>query len=400
VHLVVTLAPLTGVNFDEIVDRRHTDSVKWDGRIAMFGRDDVLPLWVADSDFAVAPPIQQALVRRAMHPIYGYSQAADDLLPLVMSWQKERHGWHIQPDCLATVPAVVPTLYAAVRSLTQPGDAVIVQPPVYTPFFNAVTDNNRRLLLNPLKQVLGYYQIDFEQLEECAKQGAKLMLLCSPHNPIGRVWSRAELLTLLDMARRYDITLVCDEIHADLVYQQHKHHPLLSLAESSDKLISVFSPSKTFNMPGLSMAFMVATDALLRERVVAEFKGLHIESNHPFSLTAVQAAYAQGAPWLDAMMLYLAQTQQQVVDFVEHRLPKVSVRASEATFLMWLDFNELGLDDQALQRLLIQQAKVGLSAGDRYGQGGEGFMRLNIAAPSALVMQALQQIEQALAKAL
>lgn len=393
---VVTTSQPSDADFDALIPRLNTNSVKWDGRNAAFGTDDVLPLWVADGDFAVANPIQQALLQRVQHPIYGYTQHPHQLRQLLIDWQFQRHGWAIEPDWLVTMPGVVPTLCAAVKSLTQEGDAVIVQPPVYTPFFSAVTDNNRRLMLNPLKQRNGHYEMDFEQLEQCAKQGAKLLLLCSPHNPIGRVWTREELTKLIDISQRYGMTILSDEIHADLVYAPHQHIPLLSLDDFSDKLVTVFAPSKTFNMPGLGMAFMVASDPLLRAKLAAEFNTLHIESNNPFTLTAVQAAYAQGASWVDALLPYLAQTQQQVITFIRRRVPQITVQPSQGTFLMWLDCRSLGLNDKALQAFLVEKAQVGLSAGINYGQGGEGFVRLNIAAPRALVMQALTQIEQAL----
>ena len=393
---VVSTTHYSSPDFDAVISRLNTNSVKWDGRTAVFGTDNVTPLWVADGDFAVANPIQQALLQRAEHPIYGYTRHPNELTQLLINWQLQRYGWAIEPDWLVNMPGVVPTLYAAVKALTKEGDAVIVQPPVYTPFFSAVTDNNRRLLLNPLKNNDGHYEMDFEHLEECAKQGARLLLLCSPHNPIGRVWTRDELLKLIDISNRYDMTIISDEIHADLVYAPHRHVPLLSLDDLSNKLATVFAPGKTFNMPGLGMAFMVASDPGLRAQLVSEFKTLHIESNNPFTLTAVQAAYAQGADWVDALLPYLAETQQQVIEFIHQHLPQIKVQSSEGTFLMWLDFSSLGLDDKKLHTFLVEQAKVGLSAGTLYGQAGSGFMRLNIAAPRALVIQALKQIKQAL----
>lgn len=388
----------TGPNFDQVINRVNTDSVKWDGRVAVFGTDDVLPLWVADGDFAVANPIQQALIARANHPIYGYTRHPHELTELLIQWQAQRHGWSIEPEWLVTMPGVVPTLYAAVKALTKEGDAVIIQPPVYTPFFSAVTDNNRRLLLNPLKQVNGRYEMDFDHLEDCAKQGAKLLLLCSPHNPVGRVWTREELNKLIDISNRYDLIIISDEIHADLVFAPNQHTPLVSLDDLSDKLVTIFAPGKTFNMPGLGMAFMVASDPELRAKLVAEFKTLHIESNNPFSLAAISAAYAQGTDWVDALLPYLAETQQQVLAFMQAKLPQITVQPSEGTFLMWLDFKALGLEDKALQALLVEKAKVGMSPGTLYGQAGSGFMRLNIAAPRALVMQALDQIKGALGR--
>ncbi|MEW5838882.1 MAG: PatB family C-S lyase [Pseudomonadota bacterium] len=388
--------PMPAFDFDQSINRLGTDSVKWDGRAAVFGSEDVTPLWVADMDFAVPEAVQQALATRAAHPVYGYTQIPERLYLSLMDWLQKRHAWGVERDWIAPTPGVVPVLYAAVRALTAAGEAVIVQPPVYTPFFSAVTDNDRRLMLNPLREENGSYRMDFEHLERCAADGGKLLLLCSPHNPVGRVWRRDELQTLLDIARKHDMTIVSDEIHADLVYAPNQLIPLASLEEFPERVITAVAPSKTFNIPGLGLAFMLAGDPELRSRVRAEFTRLHIEANNPFSLVATEAAYQHGAPWLEALMSYLAQTQDWVLDYCAQHLPKIRALRSEGTFLMWLDCRALGLDDASLQRLLVEKARVGLSPGTLYGQGGEGFMRLNLGAPRSLIEQAMQRIKQAL----
>ncbi|OYY74132.1 MAG: aminotransferase [Gammaproteobacteria bacterium 28-57-27] len=388
------------IDFGQSIDRQGTDSVKWDGRAAIFGTDDVVPLWVADMDFASPPAVRAALVERAAHPVYGYTQVPERLYDSLIGWQKQRHGWEVERDWAAVTPGVVPVLYAAVRALTRAGEGVIVQPPVYTPFFSAVTENDRRLMLNPLREQDGHYSMDFDNLEQCARDGGKLLLLCSPHNPVGRVWRRDELQTLLDIARKHDLIVVSDEIHADLVYAPNTHIPLAMLEDMPERVMTVLAPSKSFNIPGMGLAFMLCGEPELRSRVRAEFTRLHIESNNPFSLVAAEAAYRHGAGWLDVLMHYLAKTQDLVLDYCAAYLPGIRALRSEGTFLMWLDCRALaqarGLDDRALLRLLVEKAKVGMSSGVIYGQGGEGFMRLNIGAPRQVIMDALERIKQAL----
>ncbi len=384
------------IDFEQSISRQATDSVKWDGRAAVFGTDDVVPLWVADMDFAAPPEVRAALAARAAHPVYGYTQVPERLFESLIGWQKQRHGWEVERDWAAVMPGVVPVLYAAVRALTREGEGVIVQPPVYTPFFSAVTENDRRLLLNPLRLQDGHYSMDFEQLEQCARDGGKLLLLCSPHNPVGRVWRRDELETVLEIARKHDLIVVSDEIHADLVYAPNRHIPLATLEDFPERVITALAPSKSFNIPGMGLAFMLCGEPELRSRLRAEFTRLHIESNNPFSLVAAEAAYRHGADWLDALLAYLAETQEAVLDYCAAHLPGIRALRSEGTFLMWLDCRELmqarGLDDKALQKLFVEKSKVGMSPGTLYGQAGAGFMRLNLGAPRQVVMDALERL--------
>ena len=387
------------IDFDQNISRLGTDSVKWDGRSAVFGTDDVVPLWVADMDFAAPPAVRSALAARAAHPVYGYTQFPERLYAALIGWQKQRHGWEVEREWIAPTPGVVPVLYAAVRAFTRAGEGVIVQPPVYTPFFSAVTENDRRLLLNPLRLQDGHYSMDFDNLEQCARDGGKLLLLCSPHNPVGRVWRRDELETLLAIARKHDLIVVSDEIHADLVYAPNTHIPLATLEDFPERVITAVAPSKTFNIPGLGLAFMLCAEPEMRSRLRQEFTRLHIETNNPFSLVAAEAAYRHGEPWLDALLAYLSQTQDAVLDYCAAHLPGIRALRSEGTFLMWLDCRALmkarGLDDKAMQKLLVEKAKVGMSSGAIYGQAGEGFMRLNLGAPRQVVMDALERIHQA-----
>lgn len=379
-------------NFDQVIDRNGTSSVKYDGRQSYFGTSDVLPMWVADMDFAAPEAVTKALRTRAAHPVYGYTQYPDSVYAALIGWLQRRFGWDIRQEWVIWSPGVVPSLFAAVQAFTQPGDSVIVQPPVYFPFFSAVTHSERKLLLNPLQLEQGRYRINFEQLEQQAKT-AKLMLLCSPHNPVGRVWSRDELQTLLEIARHHNMLILSDEIHADLVYPENRHIPLAQLAGKDSRVITTVAPSKTFNIPGLGLSAMIVPDAEQRLALKYVFDSLHVSASNPFSVAAFEAAYNHGDAWLEALMLYLQETRRQVAQFLAQRLPQIRLIGSEGTYLLWLDCRALELDDAALQQLFVQQAKVGMSPGTAFGVGGSGFMRLNIGAPRAVVMQALSQID-------
>lgn len=383
-------------DFDRPIDRTGTAALKWDARRQVFGREDLIPLWVADMDFAAPEQVTQALVERARHPIYGYSLHPDSLFEALADWLRERHHWHIERDWVLWVPGVVPSLNAAVLSLTQPGEGVIVQPPVYPPFFSAVTTTGRGLVENPLIEVAGRYQMDLDHLEHCAAQGAKLLLLCSPHNPVGRVWTEDELQAVLTIARRHGLTILSDEIHHDLIYPGVQHTPLARLTGNAPDIVSAVAPSKTFNIPGLGLSALIAPDPERRAKLKAAFDQLHIIASNPFSMTAFAAAYRHGGPWLDALRAYLANSRDFALDFVARRLPGVRAIAPQGTYLLWLDCRGLNLQDPALQRLLVDQARVGLSPGVQFGIGGQGHMRLNLGAPRALIAEALERIAGAL----
>ncbi len=384
------------IDFDRVIERNGTASVKWDGRGAHFGTTEVTPLWVADMDFAAPEVVTQALVERAQHPVYGYTLYPDSAYDVLIGWLQRRHGWRVERDWIVMAPGVVPSLYAAVHAFTQPGDGVIVQPPVYFPFFSAVTTPGRRLLENPLRLDGERYSIDFAHLERCAAEGARLMLLCSPHNPVGRVWTVAELRELLRIARRHDIVILSDEIHHDLIYPGERHHPLATLAEGGDRIITAVAPSKTFNIPGLGLSALIVPDAGHRQRLHQSFDLLHAGNYNPFSIVAFEAGYRNGDAWLDALMTYLAQTRAAVSAFIASKLPGIRVIPAQGTYLLWLDCRGMGLDDATLMACFIQ-AGAGLSPGTVFGAGGSGFMRLNIGAPKAVILAALDRLVATLA---
>ena len=382
------------INFDQIISRAGTTSLKYDARKAYFSSEDVIPLWVADMDFAAPEEVTEALIQRASHPIYGYTLYPDSLFTVMQNWFQQRHNWSIDRKSILMCPGVVPSMHAAIEALSDVGNSVIVQPPIYPPFFSAITETGRKLIENPLKLKSGIYGIDFEHLEQCAASGAKLLLLCSPHNPVGRVWQQHELEGVLDIARRYQLTIISDEIHADLIYPEYKHIPLATLADDV-AIVTAVSPSKTFNIPGLGLSCLVTNKREHWQAIKKVFDGWHVSASNPFSITAFEAAYADGESWLDELMHYLDETRKQVNAFFEKNIPKIKVIDSQGTYLLWLDCREMGLNDEQLKSFFIDKAKVGMNPGNSFGEVGSGFMRMNIAAPRTIILEACQRILQA-----
>ncbi|QSA95849.1 MalY/PatB family protein [Methylococcus sp. EFPC2] len=383
-------------DFDTPIPREGTDTSKYGARQAIFGTEDVIPLWVADMDFAAPGYVTAAVKARAEHPIYGYTEYPPRLADSLIAWLRGRHGWVVEREWIVYTPGVVTGLFAAATAYAQAGEGVIVQSPVYHPFFSAVTVTGRKLLLNPLIRVGERYRFDLESLEQLAAQGARVLFLCSPHNPVGRVWTRDELSEVLAIARRYGLTVLSDEIWADLVYPGHKHTPLGLLAGENDAVITAVAPSKTFNIPGLGLSAFIVPDAGRRAAFVHTLESLHVEARNPFGIAAFEAAYSGGTDWLDALLAYLAGNRDFVVDYLARHVPAIKVVPPEGTYLLWLDCRELGMNDASLKRFFIEQARVGLSPGVLFGAAGSGYMRLNIGAPRATIAEALERIARAL----
>jgi cysteine-S-conjugate beta-lyase len=382
------------IDFDKLIHCEGKNSVKFDGRQSYFGTTDVMPLWVADMDFAAPDCVQHALQERIQHPVFGYTFYPESLYQSIIDWFQRQHNWKIERNWILMAPGVVPSLFAAIQAVTKAGDAVIVQPPVYFPFFTSVTTNNRTLLLNPLRDTQGRYDIDFEHLEHCAKQGAKLLMFCSPHNPVGRVWTEAELQEVLRIARLYDLTILSDDIHADLTYSGIKHTMLGCLAQPGDKIITTVAPNKTFNIPGLGLSALIIPDAEQRRNINNVFESLHVRNTNPLSIVAFEAAYKGGDAWLKALMQYLETTRDFAENYIAQHLPKIKLVKPEATYLLWLDCRELGMPDTQLHDFFIKQCKLGLSPGTAFGDAGSGFMRMNIGTRKAVIEEALQSISR------
>lgn len=383
-----------GFDFDHEIDREGSHSVKYDGRQGMFGKSDVIPVWVADMDFATPPAVTRALAQRAAHPIYGYTLFPDSLYDSLIDWMLRRHGWTIQRDWIVMCPGVVPSLNAAVMAFTQPGESVIIQPPVYFPFFSAVTQTGRKLIPNPLQLENGRYTIDFDHLEQCAKN-ARLLLLCSPHNPVGRVWNSDELERLLAIAAKHDVVVFSDEIHADLIYPGHQHHAIATLPQNTGKIITAVAPSKTFNIPGLNLSTLIIPDQSIRNSIMQVFNNMHVSASNPFSITAFETAYREGEAWLDELLIYLRDTRDSVTAFLATYLPEIKIIQPEGTYLLWLDCRTLDMTDAQLKHFFIHEAGIGMSPGILFGNEGSGFMRLNIGAPRRTILSVLKHIREA-----
>jgi cystathionine beta-lyase len=393
---------LSNHDFNSDINRAGTASLKYDGRQTMFGAAEVIPLWVADMDFAAPPAVARALAERAAHPIYGYTVYPDSLYESLIDWLSRRHDWEVQREWIVMCPGVVPSLHAAVMAFAESGDSVIVQPPVYFPFFSAVTSTGRQLVHNPLRLGNNRYSIDFDHLEQCAA-GARLLLLCSPHNPVGRVWSKQELECILRIARKHDLVIFSDEIHADLVYAGNKHHTLSTLAgtlgESAPHIITAVAPSKTFNIPGLNLSTLIVPDPECRRALVQAFDAMHVSAANPFSIAAFEAAYREGEAWLDALLIYLRQSRDYVAEYLIAHLPEIRLIEPEGTYLLWLDCSALktglGINDAQLRHFFVHEAGVGMSPGTLFGEAGSGFMRMNIGAPRHIIKTALEGIRKA-----
>jgi cysteine-S-conjugate beta-lyase len=383
-------------DFDQTILRAGSGALKYDARQAIFGRADVQPMWVADMDFAAPEAVTRALQGRAAHPVYGYTQCPESLYEVLICWVAQRHSWQVERDWIMLCPGVVPSLNATVLALTQLGDAVVVQPPVYFPFFSAVTATGRRLVENPLRLENGRYHLDFDHLEKCARDGAKLLLLCSPHNPVGRVWQAEELDTLAGIAQRYGMVILSDEIHADLIYPGQRQMPLATRPGMAELTITALAPSKTFNIPGLGLSTLVVKDQGRRRALARAFDTLHVSTGNPFSLGAFEAAYRGGEAWLEALLVYLEGTRDAAAAYLAEQLPEIGLIAPEGTYLLWLDCRRLGMGDRELQRFFVEQAGLGLSPGTLFGTGGSGFMRMNIGTPRANVLAALKRLHSTL----
>ena len=385
-------------DFDTPIDRRAVPALKAHRMVLGSDGMHLFPAGVADMDFAAPPAVLRAIAQRAAHGVFGYEAVPDGLIPALTNWFDRRHGWRIDPAHILRAPNVLNSLSMALNLFTDAGDGVIIQPPVFFDFADIIAENNRRLIKNPLLLQDGRYAMDFVGLEAlCADPRTRLLFLCNPHNPVGRVWTRAELSRLAQICRRNGVIVVSDEIHADITFPGHPYTPFASLSQA-DALNSVtcLSPAKSFNIAACSSAFTVVPDPARREAFKAENSRLTVNKNNAFASVAMQAAYAQGAPWLDAVLSYL----QGNVDLVRDRLadlPQVTMTEPEGTFLLWLNFGALDLSPDDLTRFLRHKAGWAITRGIAFGPEGAGYGRLNIACPRAHLAAALDQLAAALA---
>jgi len=383
-------------NFDEKHDRSNNQSVKYEFVEENFGSKDILPMWVADMDFKTAQPIIDALQERVQQGIYGYTAFNDGYYDSFINWVSKRHDWQVARESLIYSPGVVPSLILSIQTLTEPGDDIIIQTPVYGPFRFSIEDQDRKVVYNPLKLIDGHYRMDFEDLKNKIDQGAKTMLFCNPHNPIGKVWIKEDLETLSKIIVEKDITLISDEIHSDLIFKGHKHIPIASLNdEIKNRTITCMAPSKTFNLAGLQSSIVVVSNPEIKEKLNDRFERMHLNHNNCFGQIAFEAAYTEGEEWLEQALDYIEANTDYVNTYVKEHIHEIKTYKPDGTYLMWLDCRALGMTQDMLEKFMATHAKVGLTSGTFFGEEGEGFMRINLASSRKTVEEAMHQIENA-----
>ena len=385
------------INFDEIIDRRNTSCLKHDFAVERGYPADILPFWVADMDFRAPAPVIDALKARAEHGIFGYTQVKDDYFAVLQNWFRTRHDWTVERRELILTPGVVFAIATAIRAFTKKGDAVLIQQPVYYPFANMIRQNERVIVDNPLRLIEGRYEIDFADFEQkIIEHRVKLFILCSPHNPVGRVWTRAELEQIAAVCLRHNVIVIADEIHEEFVRPGFRHIPFASLSEEAAAItVTCTSPSKTFNLAGLQISNIFIRDKDLRRRFKEELSRTGYDEPNTLGLAGAKAAYEHGAEWLTQLLAYIEENHTRTKSFLTAHLPKVQIIAPEGTYLLWLDFRAYGLSDEALNEKIIREAHLWLDDGPIFGAGGSGFQRINIACPWSTLEMGLQNLAKA-----
>ena len=384
-------------DFDKVIQRKGTNSLKYDFAEEYGKPADALPLWVADMDFQTAPPILKRLEQLVQHGIFGYTDHKEDYVQAVKNWYQHRFAWDIQGEWIVKMPGVVAALAMAVRAFTKEGDSVLIQRPVYHPFSSVVETNRRNLVNNPLKLVNGYYEIDFDDFEKkIVEHQVKLFILCSPHNPVGRVWKEWELKRMGDICLKYKVLVASDEIHSDFVWQGFRHRVFASLSPAYQEItITCTAPSKTFNLAGLQAANVMIADPQLREKFRQESWSSGYSELNAMGLAACQAAYEEGGEWLEELKEYIWGNYLFLKEYLEAKMPQITPGVLEGTYLAWLDFRNLGLGEEKLEEMIVNRARVWFNGGTVFGPEGEGFQRVNIACPRPVLAEALKRLEQA-----
>ena len=391
-------------NFDQVIDRKSTDSAKWGNVKSMFGNDDVIPMWVADMDFPAAQPIIDALKKRAEHPFYGYTHPALGVIESVVERMQRKFNWEIKPEWIVFTPGVVPALTTAVRALTHPGDGIILQEPVYYPFFSAINSSGCHTVNNQLKLINGRYEMDYEDLESkflptvgmrSVSHRNKAIILCNPHNPVGRLWHENELVRMGEIVIRHGAVVISDEIHCEILFKGYRHVPFASISEEFElNSIICMSPSKTFSLAGLEISTIIIPNKKLRDDFNNIRTGI-LPGPNLFGYTALEAAYRSGDEWLEQVLDYLQGNLDYMTAYLADRIPWIKIIEPQGTYLIWLDCRELGMDNHTLRSFMREKAKVGLDDGFVFGESGNGFQRMNIACPRSILEEALSRIEKA-----
>lgn len=385
-------------HFDEIIDRKNTNSLKYDFAIERGRPEDILPLWVADMDFKVADEITDAITKVVSHGIYGYTDSKDDYFDALKNWYLTNYSWEIKKEWLVKTPGVVYAIATAIRAFTNPGDAIIIQQPVYYPFFKMIQLNDRVVVNSPLVNHDGFYEMNFEEFEQkIIDNKVKVFILCSPHNPVGRVWTTEELTRIGEICLKHNVLVISDEIHSDFIYEGYKHTVFSSLSEEfKNNSIICTAPSKTFNLAGLQISNVFIANEDLRKRFIREKAKTGYDEVNTIGLTAAKAAYSEGKAWLDGMRSYLKDNLDYVREFLNERLPMLKLIEPQGTYLIWIDFRGLGLTESEREDLIVNKAKLWLDTGSMFGVDGKGYERINIACPRSILKKALEQLEGAI----
>ena len=382
-------------DFDQVIDRKGTDAIKWEGMKGIWGRTDLIPLWVADMDFATPPFVMDAVKNRCEHPILGYTSKSDSYYQSIINWVDQRYGMKVTAEEINYVPGIVAGLGMAINCFTKPGDEIIIMPPVYHPFKWLTLRNNRVLLECPLQLEDGVYHMDLDFLRAHGSH-ARALILCNPHNPGGVVWKREELEAVADFCAENNILVFSDEIHADLTLPPYKHIPFAMISKRAHtNSVTFMAPSKTFNMPGVAASHTIIFNKGLREQFEKYLQAGELNMGHVFAFDAVKAAYTNGAEWLEQCLTYIQRNIDYVDEFLKANAPKIKVMRPQASFLIWLDCRELGLSQKELNNFFVEDAHLGLNDGEMFGKEGVGFMRLNIASPRSILEQAMAQLAAA-----
>jgi len=387
-------------SFEQVINRRKTRSVKWDLMELIYGIDDasdILPMWVADMDFAAPQPVLDALHERIEHSVFGYSYMCEGCKTAVQTWLQNRHGWKTQNEWMLFHHGVIPAIATVIETFTQKNDRVLITTPVYPPFFSVPEKQGRQVVESKLIEVNGSYELDFISFEEQLKQGVKLFILCNPHNPGGTVWPKETLLEIIRLCTKYDTLILSDEIHGDLVFPEHQHLPLAMLAgEEADRIITCVAPTKTFNLAGVQAAVMIATDESKRERLNDNALAHGQMELSAFAAAALKAAYEHGAPWLDELLATLSSYMDYVIHTISQAIPEIKISKPQGTYLLWIDYRETRLSEDAIMNLLLTKGKLALEPGSKYGESGLGFLRMNVACPRPTLEDGVQRFIHAL----
>ena len=383
-------------NFDKVINRQGSNSVKWDSLKEVYGKEDILPMWIADMDFKAPDGVLQALQEKLDHGVFGYNINSDSLYDSIINWLKKRYNWDIKREWILFTPGVVTALNIAVREFAKEGEKVVIQPPVYPPFFRVLENNNVQANLNPLIHNGQRFVMDYHGLENSIDSETKAIILCNPHNPVGRVWTREELSKLGDICIKNNIIIVSDEIHGDLTYKDHKYIPMASISEGiAQATITFIAPSKTFNIAGLATSIAIIPNENLRNIFKKGIEKLELGRITTFGGTGLEAAYTSGEQWLDQVIVYIENNADFAIDYINNNIPEIKVEKPEGTYLLWLDFRSLNKATEEIQDALVNIGKVALNNGSTYGEEGNGFFRMNIACSRSILEDGLSRIKKA-----